>query len=508
MSLSSEQTLAVLTELAPYLSDWTRFQVEYSGTPGAQVAVAYRGELLVNAAHGLANTATGEPLTADHLFRIASHSKTFTAVALLRLVEEGRLRLDDTVAAWIPALADCEAGSRTVRELLGHQGGYIRDSADGDFWQRGFEFLGEEELLEVVRREGIVYPANTSFKYSNISYSVLGLVIEAVTGKPYAEALAEFVVEPLGLQNTGPEYVEARGSEYAAGHTGRTAFADERRVIPHVDTRAMAAATGWFSTAAEMTVYGAAHVLGDETLLSDASKRLMQREETRVLAPHGDIRRYGLGMDLQRVGERELVGHSGGYPGHITRTWIDPEDGLVVSALTNAIDGPAATIAAGVVEIIDAVLAAVESVLSGDEEAIPEHLRFSGRFANLWGVTDVVSVGASVDAPVLLTVGPRAPLPKATLGRLVYDPEHDRLLTEPEPGFTAHGEPVVVEWDGAGGARGERGADGGGGASGPRGGEVHSARIGAMTSWPIDRYRAAIAGERPDRDLDGKLSLH
>ncbi|WP_349829153.1 serine hydrolase domain-containing protein [Brevibacterium litoralis] len=520
MPLTRAQKSAVLHELASYLTSWVDFQQEYTGVPGIQVALGFDGETVLDHAAGRADVTTDEPLTTDHLFRIASHSKTFTAVTLFRLVEDGDLRLDDTVGHWVPELAECPAGDLTVRELLGHQGGVVRDSSDGDFWQRGSDFLDRRRLVDVVRREGAVYPANTHFKYSNVSYSLLGLVIEEATGLGYAEATRRAIVEPLGLRDTGAEYDPARGTEYAAGHTGRLTHDDTRRVIPHVDTQAMAAATGWYSTAAEMTVYGSALVMGDTRLLSDSSKRLMQREESRLTAPGGEVRRYGLGLDLETVGERELVGHSGGYPGHITRTWIDPQDGLVVSALTNAIDGPAGTVATGIVQIVDAVFAAVDSVLTGRAVAVPEDLQFSGRFANLWGSLDVVSVGASVHAPALLTLGPRAPLPVPTLGRLVvgtaagepveagaevHVPAEGKgasdagtdaaeapagwiLLTEPEPGFHAHGEPVELVRDGDG--------------------SIRSARIGAMTSWPIETYRAALATERPDRLLDGRLSLH
>lgn len=462
-AVTDDRTARTLRSIAPYLADWASFQAAYHGVPGLQLAVGRRGEVFVDLAWGKADLETGEDLTSDHLFRVASHSKTFTTVLVMQLVERGELRLDDAVGDLVPELAGSRAAGVTVRELLGHQAGLVRDSSDGDFWQHRRPFLDREEVLECVRTEGVVFEPNEHFKYTNIGYSLLGIVIEQVTGTTYDEVARAAVIEPLGLTRTGTELDPARAAEYAAGHTGRIAHGDARRVIPHVDTRAMAAATGWYSTALEMVRYGATHVFGDTTLLSDASKRLVQREESRVVVRGQEYGRYGVGIELGSVGDRELVGHSGGYPGHITRTWIDPVDGLVVSALTNAVDGIATQIANGVVQIINLALRAADDVAAGTVPGgVPADAPV-GRFANLWGVSDVVDLGG-----VLHVVSPRSPQPVEVTQRLIVS--GGRLVQEPVAGFTTVGEPVQVERDATG--------------------AVVSVRIGAMTSWPIDAYRA------------------
>ncbi len=467
--------LPVIRSIAPYLAQWAAFQADYRGIPGLQLAVAQDGEVLVDLAHGKANLETGEDLTSSHLFRIASHSKTMTGVLVMQLVEQGHLRLDDRAGDRVPELADSSVAGVTVRELLGHQAGIIRDSSDGDFWQRDRPFLDADELLDVLRSEGAVHEPNERFKYTNIGYSLLGLILERASGKSYAQLSTEGIVEPLGLQNTGPELDPARDADYAAGHTGRTAHGDQRRVMGHVDTRAMAAATGWYSTALDMTKYGAAHVLGNTDLITDASKRLMQRTESVVQVRGRELGRYGVGLSVGTVGDRDLVGHSGGYPGHITKTWIDPVDGLVVSALTNAIDGAAEEIATGIIHLIDLAIAASKE----DPEPLPDGVEFSGRFANLWGVVDVVNLGG-----ILHAIQARMPDPKAASGRLI--PRGDHLITEEVPGFGATGERVQVIRD--------------------DGGQVTSARVGAMTTWPIETFRTAMASPDP-RELLGKAAL-
>lgn len=471
LPVTDDRTARVLRSIAPYLAEWASFQAGYHGLPGLQLAVGLRGEVLVDLAWGTADVETGEKLTSDHLFRIASHSKTFTGVLVMQLVERGELRLDDPVGTHVPELDGTPAAAVTVRELLGHQGGIIRDSSDGDFWQHGKPFLDRDELIECVRTEGVVLAPNEHFKYTNIGYSLLGLVIENVTGRTYDDVARAGIVEPLGLTRTGTELDPARAAEYAAGHTARLAHDDARRVVPHVDTRAMAPATGWYSTARELVRYGTAHVLGDTTLLSDASKRLMQREESRVVVRGTERGRYGVGLEVGVVGDRRLVGHSGGYPGHITRTWIDPADGLVVSALTNAVDGTATPLANGVITLIDLALAAADEVarLAGTDgalEPVPADAPV-GRFANLWGVSDVVDLGG-----ILHVVNPRAASPADQAVRLVV--RDGDLVQEAVDGFGTVGEPVQVE----------RAADG----------AVTAVRLGAMRSWPVEEYRRRTAG--------------
>jgi CubicO group peptidase (beta-lactamase class C family) len=291
-------------------------------------------------------------LTEQHLFRIASHSKTFTATAALQLVERGLLRLDDTAGQHVPELAGTPVAELTVRDLLSHAGGVVRDSGDGDFWQLRGEFPDREQLLAILRDSAAaVLPSNDRFKYSNIGYGLLGLILEAAGGAPYAELVRTGIVEKLGLSDLGPELDPGRLDEYAAGYSALS-YAGHRVPIDHVDTRALAAATGFYATARDLVSYFAAHLPGDERLLTDASKRVMQHPLWTIGAKD-DGPRYALGLQVTKVGERDVFGHGGGYPGHITRSLVDPERRIVVSVLTNAIDGPAQQLAETLLKLLD-----------------------------------------------------------------------------------------------------------------------------------------------------------
>jgi D-alanyl-D-alanine carboxypeptidase len=478
VSGSARSAVDLLREALTYVDSWLDYRVWKLRTPGAQVAVWFDGALQFSKAYGVSNSDTREPLTTAHLFRIASHSKTFTATAVMQLVEAGKLRLDDTAGAWLSALA--EAGSPladvTVRHLVSHSAGVRRDGVDATFWALNRPFPDESALLDLALREGAVRHPDATFKYTNIGFGLLGLIVGKAAGSTYAEYVQTAIIEKLGLRDTGPELDEARQSEYAGGHSGLGSW-DERQVIPHVDTVALAAATGFYSTAEEMVRFASAHFFGDTRLLSDRSKNEMQRPVWTGLSPDAPQDGYGYGTIVRHYDGHRMVGHSGGYPGHITRTMWDPHEGLAISVLTNAVDGPAEELAAGILKLLDKARAMESKVplssglvnsaallppASPDEEIALGS--FIGRFAGLWGVTDVFILGGK-----LFASNPVAPSPVAEPIELaVIDADTLRIMGGSPYGSV--GELYRYERDASG--------------------KVVSLFTGGMQTWPIEDYRA------------------
>jgi D-alanyl-D-alanine carboxypeptidase len=478
VSDSSRSAVDLLREALAYVDAWLDYRLWQLRTPGAQVAVWFGGALQFSKAYGVANIDTGEPLTTAHLFRIASHSKTFTATAVMQLVEAGKLRLDDTAGAWLPALA--EAGSplaaATVRHLLAHSAGVRRDGVDATYWALNRPFPDEAALLDLALREGTVRQPDATFKYTNIGYGLLGLIIAKAAGGTYAEYVQAAIIGKLGLRNTGPELDEARRSEYAGGHSGLGSWT-ERQVIPHVDTRALAAATGFYSTAEELVRFASAHFFGDARLLGDQSKSEMQRPVWTGLSPNTPQDGYGYGTTVRHYDGHRMVGHSGGYPGHITRTMWDPHEGLAIAVLTNAIDGPAEELAAGILKLLDRARAVEPKVplSSGlaSSVALPHPAPpgqeialggFTGRFAGLWGVTDVFILGGR-----LFASSPVAPSPLVEPVELAVVDEDTLRIMGGSP-YGSVGELFRYERDASG--------------------TVVSLFMGGMQAWPIAEYRA------------------
>jgi CubicO group peptidase (beta-lactamase class C family) len=354
-----------------------------------QYTVRRNGEAVCSGASGVADIDTGAPLTERHLFRIASHSKTLAAVLVLQLAEQGRLRLDDPLELHVPDLTGSPIADRTVRDLLTHSGGVIRDGEDGDFWQSFRPFPDRAQLITVARNASAATLArNEHFKYSNIGYGLLGLVLDSVTGGTFRQAVQEMIAERLALADLGGEYDPSRAADYAAGHSGYGDSRD-RRVIEHIDTGALAAATGAYATARDLTAFFSALLPGATDLLNADSLRLQQHWHWEIKAGE---RRYGMGMFLDHIAESDLFGHTGGYPGHITATFADGEDGSVVSVLTNCIDGGASQLASAFFRLRDLGKKADHAV--ADDAAA----RFTGRYHNLWGLLDVVRIDSRLFA--------------------------------------------------------------------------------------------------------------
>jgi D-alanyl-D-alanine carboxypeptidase len=413
-----------------HLAAWVATQAGYARVPGVQYAVRAGDDLVIDGAWGVADASTGEPLRTDHVFRVASHSKTFTATAVARLAERGSLRLDDPFEAHLPELAGSAVGRVTLREALGHTGGVLRDGRDADFWQLGGPFPDRAALIASVRADGPVLARGETFKYSNLAFGLLGLVVESVTGTSFAEHVRSDLLEPLRLVHTSPELGDVGPA--VVGHSALGVADDGRLPVAPVRTGALDAATGFCSTASDLARWFAAHARGSD-LLRPETRRLMQRDESVFDRPHARRRRYGLGLETREIEGRRVVGHGGAFPGQLSRTWADPDGGIVVSVLTNAVDGPADTIATGVFAL---VATALDAGAPSDEELAALDRR-TGRFANLWGLTDVVRLGRD-----LWLIDPRREDPLAGAERLVVD--GDILRLPAEPGFGAPGEQVEV----------------------------------------------------------------
>jgi D-alanyl-D-alanine carboxypeptidase len=433
-----------LERTLPYVGEWLAYQRWREGIPGLQASIYYQGRSRAAFAYGVTNEATGEPVTVRHLFRIASQTKTFTAVAIFQLIEHGELSLDDPLGQHIRELACTPLATVTIRDLLGHAGGVIRDGWNADFDQLIGPAPDELDVLRIARDQGAVLPAKMAFKYSNVGYNLLGIIVARASGSPYHQYVVENIVARLGLADTGPDLDPERLAEFVSGHSGLDLGAT-RTVLPLVTSRGLAPCGGFFSTAEDLVVYYAAHFAGHGQLLSDASHR--EQQHPRWSTPRGSGNsHYGLGMQCQEFHGHQLYGHSGGHPGgQASCSMFEPDLGLVVALTTNAMDAPAAKLVLGIYRLIFAALGhgtplARRSILQHtqtvDDEISPaEAARYTGRFANGSGVLDIVDLGGALVAVPQV----RADDPLAMAQRLI-PVNVDELLWAGGDGYASLGE--------------------------------------------------------------------
>lgn len=423
-----------LSAALDYLPRWLEHQMRVTEQPGCAVAVVHRGKPVFEAAFGHADAERGVALTPRHGFRVASHSKTFTAVALMRLREEGLLQLDDPVGRHVAGLTR-EVGALTLAQLASHSAGLVRDGGDATQWSLARPFLDEAALRADLARPPTL-AAGERFKYSNHGYGLLGLAIEAVTGERYAQWVGREIVAASGLEETAPD-MPARNKALAAGHSAKQPLGRRVAIDVSMSTHALASATGFVSTASDLARFFASLAPGAKrSVLASASRRELIRRQWK--SEHDSANRsYGLGTISGTTGAWEHFGHSGGFPGVITRTACVPSREIAVSVLTNAADGLSHQWLDGALHLLQAF----------EKHGAPSRRtsRWQGRLWNLWGAVDLLPMAGR--RVLLANPGLANPVLDATEIEVVRG---DEGLVVLGGGFAQHGEPVRIERDARG----------------------------------------------------------
>jgi len=310
--------------------------------PGAQLGILRvrdgREDEIVTAATGTLNkNIPTAQVTKDSIFQIGSISKVWTASVIMRLIDEGRFSLDTTVKELIPELTlidDELTDGTTIRHLLTHTSGL-----DGDVFTdtgRGDDCL--EKYVDLLRTAGKNHPLGATWSYCNSGYSVLGRVIEKVTGKTWDAAMAELLFQPLGLTHTVTLPEEAILFAAAVGHVDA---GGEQVVTPSWGLMRSVGPAGLISARAEdVLAFARLHLAGgaaaDGTrLLAEETTAAMQAFQAEVPDKHvlGDS--WGLGwIRFDWNGDR-LYGHDGNTIGQAAFLRIHPESGVAVTLLTN-----------------------------------------------------------------------------------------------------------------------------------------------------------------------------
>jgi CubicO group peptidase (beta-lactamase class C family) len=315
---------------------WIQGQLLERNLPGVVVGVVSDQDLVWSEGFGFADTGAKTPMSPQVKFRMASHSKLFTATAVMQLREQGKLRLDDPVSAhlsWFrvkPSSPDDPP--ITIEELLTHSSGLPREA--GDHWTT-FNFPSAEELRGLMAERQAAFAPEVRWKYSNLAYSVAGLIIEQQSGLSWADYLQRHVFDPLGMSASS---VDREVPGLAVGY-GRRKPDGARAVNPFISARGMAAATGLTSTVEDMAKFVSAQfrkgARGGSNILSTGSLREMHR--VRVLENNW-TQGNAIGFAVRKVGDKVYVSHGGSYPGYQTNTMLWPDGKVGVIVLTNADD--------------------------------------------------------------------------------------------------------------------------------------------------------------------------
>ena len=301
--------------------------------PGVSLGILRDG-VVTTRGFGVTNVDHPQPVTDGTLFQVGSISKTFTGTAMMRLVEQGRVRLDAPVRTYLPEFAVRDAAASrdaTVMDLLTHMGGW-----EGDVFDDAGE--GVDAVATYVKKlKDIeqVAPLRTVWSYNNAGFIVAGRIIEVVTGKTYEAALQEMVTTPLGLKDTYITPADVMTLRFAVGHNGSPKGPQVARPWPI--GRYAHSAGGVISTTRDLLTYAQFHMsAGSAAVLSPETLRSMH---TTVLTKQGTDEEMAVTWHVTRGGGVKRVGHGGATVGQQAQLVFVPERKFALALLTNAGSG-------------------------------------------------------------------------------------------------------------------------------------------------------------------------
>lgn len=302
--------------------------------PGVALGVLKKGRLTMRG-FGITNAENPQPLTADTLFPIASISKTVTATAIMRLVEQGKLDLEAPVRRYLPEFAVKDPGATrdvAIWHLLTHTPGWEGQLTPED---RGLHTL--THFAESQRDLPQLAPPGEVWSYNNAGFTIAGRVIEVATGQRIHDAIRALVIQPIGLSHAFTRTEDAVTYRFAAAHRSE---GEALAVVRPISRSSSVTAGGVWMSLSTILAYSKFH-LGDGTgidgkpVLTPASLELMRSPRVKKVGTEDEM---GLGWHLRKVGGVMTVSH-GGTLGHISLLVLVPERRMALALLTNHSNG-------------------------------------------------------------------------------------------------------------------------------------------------------------------------
>ncbi|NJN41864.1 MAG: beta-lactamase family protein [Flammeovirgaceae bacterium] len=341
-----------LAETQPIIDKIYKDYADRNHFPSIVYGVVANGKLVYTGSHGYANIESEIEASSKSVYRIASMSKSFTSMAILKLRDEGKLNITDPVSKYVPEFRNAgalttDAPAITIQDLMTMSAGFPEDNPWGD---RQLDDP-DEELLEFLK-QGLSFSnvPGVTFEYSNLGYALLGRIITNVSGKPYQEYIIESILNPLGMLDSRFEFEEVPAALLARGYLwGR----DQWTAEPILNDGAYGAMGGMLCSMEDFAKYVVLHLeawppRNDEetgpvrrssiremhqpwrfnTIFTDA------KDQQGKLCPSAVGYGYGLGWRKDCTG-KVRISHSGGLPGYGSEWRIYPEYGIGVVSFSN-----------------------------------------------------------------------------------------------------------------------------------------------------------------------------
>ena len=331
---------AQVQEAIKLLETWLEAQKDYSQLPGLSMAVVHDQELLWSGGYGFSNPKEQMVSSDNSIHSICSISKLFTAIALMQLRDQGKLRLDDPVSkhlSWYKIKNTFpKMGIATIENILTHSSGLPRES-DYNYWTGpDFPFPPSEKIIKKLPEQNTLYPADKYFQYSNLGLTLAGEVVSSVSGRAFDAYVKDNILIPLKMSDTRTFMPKSLfGKQLAIGHEARNR-SGERPAVPLFNAEGIGPAAGFSSTVLDLAKFASwqFRVLdGKNELIKSNTLREMQRVH---FLDEDWSPAWGLGFSIWKNDSKKFVGHGGSCPGYRSQLLLQPDRKISTIFMTNA----------------------------------------------------------------------------------------------------------------------------------------------------------------------------
>jgi len=322
--------------------------------PGLSVAVGIGGNIVWAEGFGFADLESGRPVTPEDRFRIGNASTVLTSAAVGLLVEQGRLKLDEKIQAYLPEFTEWQ-WPVTVRQVMGHIGGVKTEDPDNGVLTSS-PCERTEDALKLFAKDPLLFQPGTEFRYSTFGWILLSAAVEAASDTPYTTFLQDRVLRPLGMQDTvkesGKEPVPGEATAYSTRFAANPKYG--LKPLFKFDYSCYAGSSGYLSTPSDLVRFGMA-INGGKLLRPETVQTL----QTPLRLASGEETGYGLGWKVKTIivaGQKvRAAGNDGEFwTGEVASLLTLPERGLVVAVTSNIQDADVSSLAEQVVQVFAA----------------------------------------------------------------------------------------------------------------------------------------------------------
>ena len=319
---------------------WLKSEMDYNNIPGFSVAVINKNKIDWSKAIG--DDKNKDEISINSLFSICSISKLFTSIGIMQLVSEGKINLNDPLKKHLPFFdlvqTYPDSSPITIRNILTHSSGLPRES-NQPYWSNiDLNFPTKKEVINGLSKQKTLYPANKYFQYSNLGLTLLGYLIEEVSGVPYDKYISDKILNPLGMNST-KTFMDRKqyGKELTVGF-GAENRKRKREIVPYFNALGIDPAAGFTSNTvdlAKFAIWQLDLLSGENTSEILPKDMLLQMHQIQFTDTLSKVKR-GLGFGIYSQNNENLVGHGGSCPGYKTQLTIDSKEEKAYIALINA----------------------------------------------------------------------------------------------------------------------------------------------------------------------------